>query len=91
MLLYRGSRMNLIKRIGSMSPLIVALALSACATDYASQLSEPHFGYRTFNSRDSLDPAVIMNGLYVPRPDAAYCLTAYGCSQQPLWASGFTP
>jgi hypothetical protein len=74
------------------SPLIVGLALSACATDYASQLSEPHFGYRTLQSTDSLDPAQLTEGLYASRPTGAFCLTAYRCSPQaPLWASGFAP
>jgi hypothetical protein len=83
--------MKPISRVKLISPLIIGLTLSACATDYASQLSEPHFGARTFNSRDSLDPSVIMNGLYEARPVGTYCLAAYGCSQQPLWASGFAP
>jgi hypothetical protein len=83
--------MKLITRVALLSPLIAVLTLSACATDYASQLSEPHFGARVLNSQDSLDPAVMMNGLYVSRPLGTYCLSAYGCSQQPLWASGFTP
>jgi hypothetical protein len=83
--------MKLVNRVRLISPLIIGLALSACATDYASQLSEPHFGARTLNSRDSLDPAVLTNGLYGSRPVGTYCLAAYGCSQQPLWASGFAP
>jgi hypothetical protein len=86
-----GIHMKLISLVKLISPLIIGLALSACATDYASQLSEPHFGARALNSRDSMDPAVMMNGLYVSRPVGTYCLAAYGCSQQPLWASGFTP
>jgi hypothetical protein len=84
--------MKLIGRIKLISPLIVGLALCACATDYASQLSEPHFGAHVVNSQDTLDPAVIMNGLYMSQPVGTYCLAAYGCSQQqPLWATGFTP
>jgi hypothetical protein len=84
--------MKLINQVKLFSPLIVGLALSACATDYASQLSEPHFGYRALQSTDSLDPAQLTEGLYVSRPTGAFCLTAYRCSQQPpLWASGFTP
>jgi hypothetical protein len=83
--------MKLISLVKLISPLIIGLALSACATDYASQLSEPHFGARALNSRDSMDPAVMMNGLYVSRPVGTYCLAASGCSPQPLWASGFAP
>jgi hypothetical protein len=83
--------MMLVSRVRLISPLIIGLALSACATDYASQLSEPHFGAHVLSSRDSLDPAVMMNGLYISQPVGTYCLAAYGCSQQPLWATGFTP
>jgi hypothetical protein len=72
------------------SSLIVCLALSACATNYASQLSEPNYGRRVLNSEENVDPALLMNGLYTFRPSAAFCLTR--CSQQPpLWSSGFAP
>jgi hypothetical protein len=73
------------------SSLGLCLALSACATDYASQLSESNFGYRVLNSRDPADPAQVMNGLYSSGPAAAaFCLTR--CSREaPLWSSGFAP
>jgi len=73
------------------SSLGLCLALSACATDYASQLSESNFGYRTLYSRDPADPAQLMNGLYNPGPaGTAVCLTR--CSgEAPLWSSGFAP
>jgi hypothetical protein len=73
------------------SSLGLCLALSACATDYASQLSESHFGYRVLNSRDPADPAQLMNGLYTSGPTGtAFCTTR--CSREaPLWSSGFAP
>jgi hypothetical protein len=79
-------------RIKVIAPLSIGLALSACATDYTSQLAEPNFGRQVLNSKDSLDPSQLTNGLYLSRPAAAFCLSTYGCSQQPpLWASGFAP
>jgi hypothetical protein len=82
--LHRGSCMKLI------SSLVICLALSACATNYASQLSEPHYGLRVLNSDENVDPALLMNGIYATRSFGAFCLTR--CSQQPpLWSSGFAP
>jgi hypothetical protein len=73
------------------SSLGLSLVLSGCATDYASQLSEPNFGYRVLYSRDPADPAQLMNGLYtLGSAGTAFCLTR--CSREaPLWASGFAP
>jgi hypothetical protein len=73
------------------SSLGLCLTLSACATDYASQLSESNFGYRTLHSRDPADPAQLMNGLYNPGPvGTAFCLSR--CSREAqLWSSGFAP
>jgi len=72
------------------SSLIVCLALSACATDYASRLSEPHYGRQVLNSVEIVDPALLMNGIYASRPSGTFCLTR--CSYQaPLWSSGFAP
>lgn len=84
------------------SSLIICLALSACATDYVSQLSEPNFGRHVLHYSDgNVDPTLLMNGIYaakqmngpdVSAPLGAFCLTAYRCSQQPqLWASGSAP
>jgi hypothetical protein len=68
----------------------LCLALSACATDYASQLSESNYGRRALNSKDTLDPAQLMNGLYVSGSSGVFCSTR--CSQQTqLWSSGFAP
>ncbi len=82
------------------SSLIVCLALSACATDYASQLSEPNFGYRMMHySEENIDPAMLMNGSYASKqlngpsiPLRAFCLSDYRCSQQSqLQSSGWDP
>lgn len=80
--------------------LIMILALSACATDYASQLSEPNYGRRGLHySEENVDPTLLMNGIYASKqlngssmPLGAFCLTDYRCSQQsPLWSSGWAP
>ena len=84
------------------SILIVCLGLSACATDYASQLSEPNFGRRGLHYTESnVDPTLLMNGtyaskqmngLYVSKPLGAFCLNAYRCSQQAQQSSsGWDP
>lgn len=84
------------------SSLIICLALSACATDYVSQLSEPNYGVKRMHlTEENVDPTLLMNGVYASkqvndsygsRPLGAFCLTDYSCSQQaPLWASGWTP
>jgi hypothetical protein len=83
------------------SSLIICLGLSACATDYVSQLSEPNFGLRGLRySEENLDPALLMNGtyaskqmngLYVSKPFAAFCVTGSRCSQAQQWSSGWDP
>lgn len=84
------------------SSFVICLALSACATDYVSQLSEPNYGRHSFHySEGNVDPTLLMNGVYASKqmngPDVSvplgfFCLTAYRCSQQPqLWTSGFAP
>jgi len=85
------------------SSLIVCLALSACASDYVSRLSEPNYGRveGLHYSGATVDPTLLMNGVYASKQmygsdlsgsSAVYCLTAYRCSQQPqLWTSGSIP
>jgi hypothetical protein len=93
---YRGSHMKLI------SSLIICLALSACATDYSSRLSEPDYGRQGLHyTEGNVDPTLLMNGIYASKQMnganapgflGAFCLTTYRCSQQPqLWASGSAP
>jgi len=74
------------------SLLIICLGLSACATDYASQLYEPNYGIRSLKfTEGNVDPAFLMNGTYASKqmnglsgskPLGAFCLTDYRCSQQ---------
>ena len=88
------------------SSLIICLALSACATDYVSQLSGANYGVHDslHYSGGTVDPTLLMNGVYASKqmhgpeasgsltPLGAFCLTAYSCSQQPqLWSSGWAP
>jgi hypothetical protein len=82
---HQESIMKLIFSLG------LCLALSACATDYASQLSQSNFGYRVLYSKDPADPAQLMNGLYSAGPaGTVFCLNR--CSREaPLWSSGFAP
>jgi len=50
------------------SSLIICLGLSACATDYVSQLSEPNFGLRGLHlSPENVDPTLLMNGTYASK------------------------
>jgi len=81
--------------------LIICLGLSACATDYVSQLSEPDFGRRGLHySPENVDPILMMNGtyaskqmsgLYLTQPSGAFC-TNYRCSQQAQpESSGWNP
>jgi len=83
-----------------LSSLIACLALSACATDYSSQLSEAGFGYRRLDySEGNVDPAMLMNGTYAAKqlngpstPLQAFCLSEYRCSRQSqLQSSGWDP
>jgi hypothetical protein len=61
-----------------MLSLMICLGLSACATDYVSQMSEANYGVRSLEfTKDDVDPIPLMNGtsaskrmngLYVSRP-----------------------
>jgi hypothetical protein len=80
------------------STLIVCLGLSACATDYASQLDQPNFGVRRLQYTESdVDPTMLMNGTYASKKmnglyGSAFCLNAYRCSQQAQQSSpGWDP
>jgi hypothetical protein len=81
------------------APLIVCLGLSACATDYASQLYQPNYGVRSLKYTESnVDPAMLMNGTYASKQmnglygSRAFCLTDYRCSPQAQQSSpGWNP
>ena len=69
------------------SSLLVCLALSACATDYVSQLYQPNYGVRGVHyTETTIDPALLMNGSYASKQtngfygSSAFCLTDYRCS-----------
>jgi hypothetical protein len=81
---------------------IVCLGLSACATDYASQLSEPNFGVRGLHySPGDVDPTLLMNGTYASKQinglygskySGPFCLTDSRCSSQAQQSSaGWNP
>jgi len=83
------------------SSLLICLGLSACATDYGSQLYQPNFGVRGLHySPENVDPALLMNGtyaskqmngLYLSQPSGAFCAD-FRCSQQSQqWSSGWNP
>ncbi len=86
---------NAVKLISSM---VVCGALSACATDYMSQLADPNFKprARVRYSEESVDTTLLMNGTYASKQLSgssfgAFCLLDR-CSQQlPLSSSGWAP
>ena len=82
--------------------LIISLGLSACATDYLSQLSEPNYGIRSLHlSPGDVDPTLLMNGVYASKQmnglygskyTGPFCLTDYRCSPQAQQSSsGWNP
>ena len=82
--------------------LILSLGLSACATDYASQLSEPNFGVRGLHySPADVDPTLLMNGTYASKQmngfygskySGPFCLTDARCSPKAQQSSaGWNP
>jgi hypothetical protein len=84
------------------SSLMICLGLSACATDYVSQLSEPNYGVRSLEfTPGDVDPTLLMNGsyaakqmngLYISKPLGPFCLTDYRCSPQAQQSSsGWNP
>ena len=81
------------------SCIVLCFALSACATDYASQLYQPNFGRRGMHySESDVDPSMLMNGDYASKKmngyygSQAFCLTDARCSVtvQPS-SSGWNP
>ena len=77
--------------------LIVCFGLSACATDYVSQLSQPNYGIRSLHySLENVDPTMLMNGTYASKQlNGLYirpsCPADYRCSQQAPSSSGWIP
>jgi hypothetical protein len=80
------------------SSLILCLGLSACATDYVSQLSEPNYGVRSLHYYpEDVDPTLLMNGTYASKQMNGFhvsksCLIDYRCSPQAQQSSsGWNP
>ena len=79
------------------SPVAIGLTLSACATDYLSQLSEPNYGRHGLHYTEAnVDPALMQNGVYASKQLSGWSVGAFcwtdRCSQSaPLWSAGFTP
>jgi hypothetical protein len=80
------------------SCLILCLGLSACATDYVSQLNQPNYGVRGMHYTESnIDPTLLMNGDYASKQMNGFyvsksCLTDYRCSPQGQQSSsGWNP
>lgn len=82
--------------------LITCLGLSACATDYVSELYQPNYGVRGLHySPGDVDPTLLMNGTYASKQmngfDASrylgpFCLTDSRCSPQAQQSSaGWNP
>jgi hypothetical protein len=84
------------------SSLMICLGLSACATDYVSQLYQPNYGIRSLKfSEGTVDPTLLMNGTYASKQLSGvygskalgvFCLTDYRCSPQAQQSlSGWNP
>lgn len=78
--------------------LIACLSLSACVTDYESQLYEPNYGVRGLHlSPGDVDPSMLMNGTYASKQLNGFyvsksCLPDYRCSPQSQQSSsGWNP
>lgn len=82
--------------------LIVSAGLSACATDYKSQLYEADWGVRSLHySPADVDPTMLMNGTYASKQSNSFygskytgpfCLSDPRCSPQAQQSSsGWNP
>ena len=84
------------------SSLVLCLVLSACATDYVSQLYQPNYGVRGLKyTEGTIDPTLLMNGTYASKQmnglygskySGPFCLTDFRCSTQAQQSSsGWNP
>ena len=91
------SDMKLTHAVKLISPIVVCVTLSACATDYVSRLSDPGAGKPSVGySEANVDPAMLMNGTYASKQlygssFGTFCMTDRCSQQAPLWSSGWTP
>ena len=92
--------MKLTNAVKLISAIVVCVALSACATDYVSQLAEPNYGlHRMHYTEGNVDPTMLMNGTYASKQSngpsmslGAFCLTDNRCSPpSQLSSSGWDP
>ena len=82
--------MKLTNAVKLTSHIVVCVGLSACATDYVSQLAEPNYGlHRMHYAEGNVNPTMLINGTYATKqlngpsmPLGAFCLTDYRCSPQ---------
>jgi len=66
--------------IVKMSFILISFSLSACATDYVSQLSQPNFGRWAPPSVD-IGSSALTDGAYMPKFWQAPCTTVdYRCA-----------
>ena len=79
------------------SPIVACVALSACATDYVSRLTDPSAGAPSVRySERTVDPTMLMNGTYASKQLSGssfgtLCMTDRCSQQAPLWSSGWAP
>ena len=89
--------MTLTNTVKLISPIVVCVTLSACATDYVSRLSEPNIGAPGVRySEENVDPSMLMNGTYASKQlygssFGTFCMTDRCGQQAPLWSSGWAP
>jgi hypothetical protein len=89
--------MKLTDAIKLISPIVGCAALSACATDYVSRLTDPSSGAPSVRySEGNVDPAMLMNGTYASKQLSGssfgtFCITDRCAQQTPLWSSGWAP
>ena len=89
--------MKLTHPIKLVSRIVVCVALSACATDYVSQLAEPNYGMHGLKyTEGNVDPTMLMNGTYASKQlygsfFGTFCMTDRCSQQAPLWSYGSAP
>jgi hypothetical protein len=89
--------MKLTNAVRLILPIVFCAGLSACATDYVSQLSEPNFGTQHLKlTEGNVDPTMLMNGTYASKQlygssFGTICTTDRCTQQTPLWSSGWAP
>ena len=89
--------MKLANAVRMILPVTVCLILSACATDYVSQLTDPNFGAHHLKlTEGNVDPTMLMDGTYASKQlfgssSGTFCVTDRCSQRAPLWSSGWAP